>query len=116
MTRPAGNKNIFTSTPHLTGLMNARGVSWKNYQEDYQYFRERGTVTTSGTLPGGATNPYNGSTQYSYAAKHDPMAFFTDTASSNLYPISQLWGGPTGIRLVIQLDHAGPVQRHAHRA
>ncbi len=82
-------KNIFT-TPHLTGLMNSAGVSWKNYQEDYQRSGSGAGVSASGTLPGGATNPYNGSTLYSYGAKHDPMAFFSDTATQNLAPISQL--------------------------
>jgi phosphatidylinositol-3-phosphatase len=86
----SGNKNIFTSTPHLTGLMNSAGVSWKTYQEDYQVSGSGAGVTAAGTLPGGATNPYNGSTQYSYAPKHDPMVFFSDTATQNLAPISQL--------------------------
>ena len=29
------------------------------------------------------TNPYNGSHQWNYAAKHDPMVFFTDTNGGN---------------------------------
>ena len=85
----AANKNIFT-TPHLTGLMNAAGITWKSYQEDYQISGKGATVSANGTLAGGAKNPYNGSTLYSYAAKHDPMAFFSDTATENLAPISQL--------------------------
>ena len=86
----AANKNIFTAVPHLTGLMNSAGVSWKNYQEDYQISGSGAGVTASGTLPNGGTNPYNGSTLYSYAPKHDPMTFFSDTATQNLNPISQL--------------------------
>jgi hypothetical protein len=86
----AGNKNIFNTTPHLTGLMNAAGVSWKNYQEDYQVSGNGPTVSSSGNYPGGATNSYNGSIQYNYAVKHNPMAFFTDTATQNVAPISQL--------------------------
>jgi hypothetical protein len=85
----AGNKNIFT-TPHLTGLMNAAGVTWKSYQEDYQISGKGATVSANGTLAGGAKNPYNGSTLYNYAAKHDPMAFFSDTAAENLAPLAQL--------------------------
>src|ERR1019366_4916010 len=29
------------------------------------------------------TNPYNGSHQYNYAAKHDPQVFFPDTSGGN---------------------------------
>jgi autotransporter-associated beta strand protein len=82
--------NIFTTTPHLTGLMNAAGISWQNYQEDYQVSGSGPLVSASGTLPGGATNPYNGSTLYNYAVKHNPMAFFTDSDTENLYAMSQL--------------------------
>jgi hypothetical protein len=91
----AANKNIFSNVPHLTGQLNSLGVTWKNYQEDYQ-------ITSSTALTGGSplvsksgtsalyTNAYNGSQQYNYAAKHNPMAFFTDTATQNVYPMSQL--------------------------
>ncbi len=90
---PAGN--IFTNVPHLTGLMNAAGVSWKNYQEDVQYSTSP-LVSVSGnggTAPSGVTvttNPYNGTKQYGYAVKHNPMAFFSDTATENVYALSQL--------------------------
>ncbi|MGD0460983.1 MAG: alkaline phosphatase family protein [Tepidisphaeraceae bacterium] len=92
----AGSGNIFNNVPHLTGLLNAAGISWKNYQEDYQISGQGPTVSSSGTLPGGATNPYNGSTQYNYVPKHNPMAFFSDTANQNVYPISQLSSDLTG--------------------
>jgi hypothetical protein len=82
--------NVFTNTPHLTGLMNAAGISWQNYQEDYQVSGEGPLVSASGTLPGGATNPYNGSTLYDYAVKHNPMAFFADSGTENLVAMSQL--------------------------
>ena len=36
----AGSGNIFT-LPHLTGLMNAAGISWKNYQEGLPDLRQR---------------------------------------------------------------------------
>ncbi len=83
------NKNIFTTTPHLTGQMNAAGVTWKNYQEDYQILNNTTptggipTVSKSGTSTT-VTNPYYGTNQYNYAAKHNPMAFFTDTATQNV--------------------------------
>lgn len=86
----AGAGNIFTTTPHLTGLMNSFGISWQNYQEDYQVSGSGPLISASGTLPGGATNVYNGSTLYWYAAKHDPMAFFTDSNTQNLFQMSRL--------------------------
>jgi len=93
--------NIFTNVPHLTGQLNGAGVSWKNYQEDYQI--------TSATVPAGGSptvsksgtsttvqNPYNGSFQYNYAEKHNPMAFFADTATQNIATMSQLAGDLSG--------------------
>jgi hypothetical protein len=89
------NGNIFTNVPHLTAQLNAVGVTWKNYQEDYQILNNTTptggspTVSKSGTSTT-VQNPYNGSFQYNYAEKHNPMAFFTDTATQNVEPISQL--------------------------
>ena len=81
----AGNHNIMTSTS-LTGQLTARGVTWKSYQEDVQYSSSP-LVSASGT--GGThngnvvtANPYNGTLQYNYAVKHNPMAFFTDSSSN----------------------------------
>src|SRR5260370_30204540 len=37
----------------------------------------------SGVFAPGTTNAYNGSNQYNYAAKHNPMVFFTDTNGGN---------------------------------
>lgn len=75
-------------TPHFTGLLNAAGVPWKNYQEDVQ-LSVSPIVSASGT--NGPVNPFNGSTQYNYAVKHNPMAFFADTALQNVYPLAQLF-------------------------
>jgi hypothetical protein len=93
----ASSGNIFPASfapDHLTGQLNAAGIPWKNYQEDYQYSSSP-LVSASGT--GGThngntvvANPYNGSTEYNYAVKHNPMAFFSDTATQNLEQISQL--------------------------
>jgi hypothetical protein len=47
------------------------------------------TNSASGT--NGPVNPYNGSTQFNYAVKHNPMAFFADTALQNVYPLAQLF-------------------------
>ena len=73
---------------HLTTLLNAAGVSWKNYEEDVQLSASP-TNSVSGT--GGPLNAYNGSTQYNYAVKHNPMAFFADTSVQNVYPLSQFF-------------------------
>jgi hypothetical protein len=79
--------NIYT-VPHLTAQLNAAGISWKNYQEDVQLSHSP-TNSASGT--NGPVNPYYGTTQYNYAAKHNPMAFFSDTLLSNVYPLAQLF-------------------------
>ncbi|MFZ0916667.1 MAG: alkaline phosphatase family protein, partial [Candidatus Udaeobacter sp.] len=79
--------NIF-GAPHLTGQLNAAHISWNNYQEDVQ-LASSPLHSASGT--NGPVNPYNGSTQYNYAPKHNPMAFFTDTLVQNVYPLAQLF-------------------------
>lgn len=79
--------NIY-NVPHLTRLMDQNGVSWKNYQEDVQ-LSSSPLVSASGT--NGPVNPYNGSTQYNYAPKHNPMVFFTDSGTKNVNPLSQLF-------------------------
>ena len=84
--RPA-NHNIFDA-PHLTAQFNAAGISWKNYQEDVQLGLSP-TNNASGT--NGPVNPYYGTTQYNYAVKHNPMAFFPDTAVQNVYPLAQFF-------------------------
>lgn len=80
--------NLFSGVEHLTGQLDKAGISWKNYQEDVQL---SGSPTKSAVGRDGPVNPYNGSTQYHYAVKHNPMAFFTDTATRNVYPLAQLW-------------------------
>jgi len=75
-------------TRHLTGQLDEHGISWKNYQEDVQ-LSSSPIVSASGT--NGPVNPYNGTMQYNYAVKHNPMAFFSDTAFQNVYPLAQLF-------------------------
>jgi hypothetical protein len=82
-----GIGNVFDA-PHLTAQLNAAGIPWKNYQEDVQ-LAPSAIISASGT--NGPVNPYNGSTQYNYAVKHNPMAFFTDTQLQNVYPLAQLF-------------------------
>jgi phosphatidylinositol-3-phosphatase len=81
------NGNIFDA-PHLTAQLNAAGIPWKNYQEDVQ-LAPSPLNSASGT--NGPVNPFNGSTQYNYAVKHNPMAFFADTQVQNVYPLAQLF-------------------------
>jgi hypothetical protein len=86
-----GNTLVFwhhNATPHLTGQFNEAGVSWKNYQEDVQ-LSVSPTNSASGT--NGPVNPYYGTTQFNYAVKHNPMAFFSDSAVQNVYPLDQLF-------------------------
>jgi len=93
----AASGNIFAASfaaNHLTGQLNNAGISWKNYQEDYQYSSSP-LVSASGTggTHNGITvipNAYNGTLQYNYAVKHNPMAFFADTATQNVEQLSQL--------------------------
>ncbi len=75
-------------TPHLTGQFDDAGISWKNYQEDVQ-LSVSPTNSASGT--NGPVNPYYGTTQFNYAVKHNPMAFFSDSAIANVYPLDQLF-------------------------
>jgi phosphatidylinositol-3-phosphatase len=86
-----GNTLVFwhkTITPHLTGQLNAAGIPWKNYQEDVEL---SASPTNSASGTNGPVNPYNGTTQYNYAVKHNPMGFFDDSDDVNVYPLAQLF-------------------------
>jgi phosphatidylinositol-3-phosphatase len=85
---PANGNTFYDRSNHLTAQFNAAGISWKNYQEDVQ-LSDSPTNSASGTT--GPLNPYYGTTQYNYAVKHNPMAFFADTATQNVFPLSQLF-------------------------
>jgi hypothetical protein len=78
---------------HLAGLLTQAGRTWKSYQEDTDLTTVNGQLTNvvlpsnqwtvpitsfSGNFAAGV-NQFNGSTQFNYAVKHNPMAFFTDT-------------------------------------
>ena len=80
-------RNLFTCR-HLTGQLNAAGIAWKDYQEDLELSP---SVTVSASGSAGPVNPYNGTTEYFYAVKHNPMQFFTDTQKQNVYPLAKLW-------------------------
>lgn len=86
--RDANGNTFYDQSNHLTAQFNAAGIPWKNYQEDVQ-LSVSPTNSASGT--NGPVNPYYGTTQFNYAVKHNPMAFFADTALQNVYPLSQLF-------------------------
>jgi hypothetical protein len=82
---------------HLVRLLTAAGKSWLSYQEDTDLVggttptanvpvpRNQWTVpltSFSGNFTTG-TNQFNGSTQFNYAAKHNPQVFFTDSNGGN---------------------------------
>jgi hypothetical protein len=85
--RDANGNTFYDQSNHLTAQFNAAGISWKNYQEDVQ-LSVSPTNSASGT--NGPVNPYYGTMQYNYAVKHNPMAFFADTAAQNVFPLAQL--------------------------
>ena len=80
--------NVFTSVMHLAGQLTAAGIPWRSYQEDLQ-FSSSPLLSASGS--NAPANPCNGSTQYSYVVKHNPMAFFPDTQNLNIYPLTNFW-------------------------
>jgi hypothetical protein len=78
---------------HLVSFLTRAGRTWRSYQEDVDVDlstnvplpRNQWTVplaSFSGHFAAGV-NAYNGSNQYNYAAKHNPMVFFTDTNGGN---------------------------------
>ena len=85
------------STAHLVTLLTKAGKTWRSYQEDTD-LTPNGTKfdnvpvaasqftvplkSISGTFVNGV-NQFNGSNQYNYAAKHNPMVFFTDSNGGN---------------------------------
>jgi hypothetical protein len=93
-----GGSNQNTSL-HLSNLLTQAGKTWKSYQEDIDLTPNGSGQVSNAVLPQshwtvplssfsgifapGATNRFNGSNQYSYAAKHNPMVFFTDTNGGN---------------------------------
>ena len=86
------------TTRHLVTFLTQAGKTWKSYQEDIDLTSSGGLLTNvpllqnewtvplasfSGNFAPGSFNAYNGSTQYNYAAKHNPMVFFTDSNGGN---------------------------------
>lgn len=84
---PASGNTFYDLSNHLTAQLDAAGVSWKNYQEDIE-LAPSPTNSASGTTS--TPNSFNGTSQYDYAVKHNPMAFFADSVTENLFPLTQL--------------------------
>src|SRR5215467_251169 len=82
---------------HLVRLLTQAGRTWRSYQEDTDLTTVNGQLTNvvlprnqwtvpltsfSGRFASGV-NQFNGSTQFNYAAKHNPQVFFTDSNGGN---------------------------------
>jgi len=80
---------VQTTHQHLSAFLARRHHSWRSYQEDTDVDGtntplDRGLwtvplVNLSGSFTAPGRNGYNYSPQFNYAAKHNPMVFFTDT-------------------------------------
>jgi hypothetical protein len=116
---PNGSTNQVNSQDnqlHLVRLLTQAGRTWRSYQEDTDLTTVSGQLTNvvlpkslwtvpltsfSGNFVSGV-NQFNGSTQFNYAAKHNPQVFFTDSnggddptpdnpLSHNYAPLQQLF-------------------------
>ena len=84
---------------HLTTQLTDAGWTWRSYQEDIDLTPDGSTLTNMPLPPSlwsvplkslsgvfsasSVTNEFNGSKQYNYAAKHNPMVFFSDSNGGN---------------------------------
>ena len=100
--------NNIVNAPNLNQLMAAKGQTWRSYQEDTDLVNTNGNningdhgagvaptntvaqksqyevpLTSFSGTSSTYTNPYNGSNQYNYAAKHNPEVFFNATNGGN---------------------------------
>lgn len=91
--------NNIVNAPSLSAALQSQygTAGWKSYQEGIDLATVGGKLTNTvlpqnqQTVPlasfsgtsSSYTNPYNGSHQYNYAAKHDPQVFFTATNGGN---------------------------------
>ena len=96
-TATGGNNQ--NATQHLSALLTSAGRTWKSYQEDIDLARNGSNQLTnvllskdqwtvplksfSGTFATGFVNDFNLAPQFNYAAKHNPMVFFTNTNGGN---------------------------------
>jgi hypothetical protein len=108
--------NALDNQLHLARLVTQAGRTWRSYQEDIDLTKVGGQLTNvvlptnqwtvpitsfSGNFASGV-NQFNGSTQFNYAAKHNPQVLFTDSnggddptpanpLSHNYAPLQQLF-------------------------
>jgi len=83
---------------HLSAFLTKAGFTWRSYQEDTDLTRDANGGLTNVPLPrnlwtvplasfsgvfSSGANEFNFSQQFNYAAKHNPMVFFTDTNGGN---------------------------------
>jgi phosphatidylinositol-3-phosphatase len=79
------------TTQHLSTFLTINRKTWMSYQEDTDVDLTTNTplpasswtvplFSHSGTFTAPGVNAYNYSNQFNYAAKHNPMVFFTDTS------------------------------------
>ena len=105
------------NAPNLSALLAAKGQTWRSYQEDTDLVNTSGNningdhgaasrltntvapksqyevpLTSFSGTSASYTNPYNGSHQYNYAAKHNPQLFFTATNGGNDPTLGQFAG------------------------
>ena len=125
---------VQTTDQHLSAFLTKARRTWGRIRRTptwtyHQHRRCRRAAWTvplfnlSGVFTDGGLNGYNYSTQYNYAAKHNPMVFFTDTdggcdtTTSNpmrthYAPLQQLaLDLQRRRRRRLQLDYPEPVQR-----
>ena len=89
--------NVQNTSLHLSTLLEQAGISWKSYQEDTDLAADAGSLinvvrpqnqwtvpltSLNGVFGDNTFNAWNGSNQYNYAAKHNPMVFFRDTTGN----------------------------------
>jgi len=96
---PFASVNNQNTNQHLATFLTQAGKTWKSYQEDIDLAVDgSGKLTNvplpqaqwtvpitshSGVFAAGNFNAFNGSNQFNYAAKHNPMVFFTDSNGGN---------------------------------
>jgi len=80
---------VQNTNQHLTAFLTVARKSWRSYQEDTDVDATNTPLAASlwtvplfshsGVFTAPGVNSYNYSNQFNYAAKHNPMVFFTDT-------------------------------------
>jgi hypothetical protein len=94
---PTNQINNMDNQLHLVRLLTHAKKTWRSYQEDIDLTADGAALDNivrpkdQWTVPissfsgnfGVGVNQFNGSTQFNYAAKHNPMVFFTDSNGGN---------------------------------